>query len=925
VNRRKKDEEAGHVIGHRLSPATARALTPPLGSVGRLDDRLLAVVPWLQLGGAVSSLVLLALWSAVHSQLGKPLTSGESAGFVWVKLHASSLLWAGFAHLCLGSCLQSLAFQWAAAHQPRRLRLFVGLEVVAVVIVVVALLRDWTAALALGHTLLQAALLLQVLVTLRAAASPPPGSVELLDLSATGHGWFLASVVVLAAAPALFDPSSRHVQDYVQLDSGLERLLTRVLPAVLSGATALWFGTVTLVIVAGGKALRRRRPPSPHGLFGFVPFLSLSAFYAGVFVALLFSAMAWELKGLRLTTAVVPLFLVLSGSGGVIGGAAFRRLTLSAPRRPDRSLVGMLALSAGSVLVFPLTCWLTRTRGSRVSWWLVVGSSLLATLALQYYVLLGDLFNPWFTVFSYLKGALLKATAVVAAGIVALAAAELRQTRAARPARATTWIGVALLCLAAFLPFALLERVREVKSAILGFGELTMVDATYARAFAHFLRLARWVRLGQHPTPDGATQAWPRPWRLEKTLASHLPPDFNLILIVVDALRGDASRSAGYHRDLTPFLDAWGREDAVAFRRAYSQGGGTYAAFPFLVGGRSRFGYYGPDLYHDNLYFAIARAEGIRRFLIVQDWPRALFPPDVEVIGLCTARARPDGQSLPGGDVFAWAEEAIDTLAPGERFFAVLPLLDVHNDLWKKREGLDFGDRPRDLYDNNVSYVDRAFRGFVTWLKQRGLYDRTVIVFTSDHGEQFWEHGASLHGHTVYEEDIRVPVILRVPGITGGLEDVPVVAADLAPTIAELAGYVVDPPYDDPRMGISLVPLLRGSERARYVARDVIGMASFKRRYFLLRDWRWKLVYWADFDVLELFDIAADPGERRNLLQERPALAAELERELLEYVARVSGAVYRPLLSEPRDLARGSRDGRTSRSLGPNLPRRTST
>jgi arylsulfatase A-like enzyme len=170
-------------------------------------------------------------------------------------------------------------------------------------------------------------------------------------------------------------------------------------------------------------------------------------------------------------------------------------------------------------------------------------------------------------------------------------------------------------------------------------------------------------------------------------------------------------------------------------------------------------------------------------------------------------------------------------------------------------------------------------------------------LFTSDHGEQFWEHGASLHGHTLYEEEIQIPLILLSHGIQKRVEDVPVIAADMAPTIVGLAGYKVHPPYDDPHMGISLLPLLLEDEKERYLKRDVVGRASFKRRYFLYLNWEWKLVYFAELDLLQLFNTVEDPGEKRNLLEEKRELAAELEGELLGYLQRVEGKTYRPLLS----------------------------
>ena len=197
------------------------------------------------------------------------------------------------------------------------------------------------------------------------------------------------------------------------------------------------------------------------------------------------------------------------------------------------------------------------------------------------------------------------------------------------------------------------------------------------------------------------------------------------------------------------------------------------------------------------------------------------------------------------------------------------------------------------MYDNNLSYLGKAFSRFIAWLKQEGIYDRTVILFTSDHGEQFWEHGASLHGHTVYEEEIRIPLILVSHGIQKRFDDLPVITADMAPTSADLAGYSVDPPYDDPRMGISLLPLITKNARTQYLKRDVVGRASFRRRYFLYRNWEWKLVYLAELDLLQLFNVVNDPGEKSNLLAEEPEVVGELEHDLLEYLKTVEGKTYR--------------------------------
>jgi len=169
-----------------------------------------------------------------------------------------------------------------------------------------------------------------------------------------------------------------------------------------------------------------------------------------------------------------------------------------------------------------------------------------------------------------------------------------------------------------FLPFGILTKYPEAKAVILQFNELSRVDTTYAGQLVNILGLSRWISIGQNPDLNSNPHPWPHPWKLKKTHRSLLPADFNLVIIVVDALRGDAFHSAGYHRNLTPFLDRWALDEAVSFRRAYSQGGGSFAAVPFLVAGRSRFTLYGPDLYQENLYLKIAQAEGIRHYMVMK-------------------------------------------------------------------------------------------------------------------------------------------------------------------------------------------------------------------------------------------------------------------------------------------------------------------
>ena len=283
-------------------------------------------------------------------------------------------------------------------------------------------------------------------------------------------------------------------------------------------------------------------------------------------------------------------------------------------------------------------------------------------------MLFGDLFNPWFTSFSYLKGALLKITSLVAAGTVVFLLESVFSFTYFRPSNGRRLVAaLALAAVFGLIPFYALSKHLEVKVAVLQFNELTRVDTTFVREGANLVGLGKWIHLGQRPEKNGAPHPWPTPWRLEKTHVSVLPYNFNLMVIVVDALRGDAFHSAGYHRNLTPFLDRWAEEEALSFKRAYSQGGGSFAAFPFLAAGRSRFELYGPGLHRQNLYLMIAQAEKIGHYMLMKGFgPRHISPPDLPVTELAVPRAVSDRRSATADEVFDSARNAIGGLSQND-------------------------------------------------------------------------------------------------------------------------------------------------------------------------------------------------------------------------------------------------------------------
>ena len=184
----------------------------------------------------------------------------------------------------------------------------------------------------------------------------------------------------------------------------------------------------------------------------------------------------------------------------------------------------------------------------------------------------------------------------------------------------------------------------------------------------------------------------------------------------------------------------------------------------------------------------------------------------------------------------------------------------------------------RSAYDAEVAFVDAQIGRLVAELERRGDLARTTIVVTADHGEEFWDHGAFEHGHSLYDELVRVPLVVCTPAsIAAHSIDVPVRSLDLMPTVFELLG--VPPPASFE--GRSLLAVLRGEDRAPRTA--VIDGTLYGHDKVALRNERYKLILdrapGADRPV-ELYDWVADPRERTDLSRGRPEVTSELRTDL---------------------------------------------
>lgn len=214
---------------------------------------------------------------------------------------------------------------------------------------------------------------------------------------------------------------------------------------------------------------------------------------------------------------------------------------------------------------------------------------------------------------------------------------------------------------------------------------------------------------------------------------------------------------------------------------------------------------------------------------------------------------------------------------PEAPFFAWLHLYDPHEPYRPPHPFRDLF--PKDPYDGEIAFVDAIVASVLDRLQGAGLLDRTLVVVTGDHGESLGEHGETTHSMFLYEGAIRVPLVLWRPGLVpaGRVVTDPVRLVDVAPTILDLLGA---PALAAPHAR-SLVPLVEGrgggSPLPAYsetlLPKFYMNWAPLRS----LRDGRYKLI---DAPRPELYDLAADPRESRNLFAERAGTAEALREGL---------------------------------------------
>jgi choline-sulfatase len=385
--------------------------------------------------------------------------------------------------------------------------------------------------------------------------------------------------------------------------------------------------------------------------------------------------------------------------------------------------------------------------------------------------------------------------------------------------------------------------------------------------------------------PLSAVAPAPAPAEASGNARKALPEHLNVVLISIDTLRHDLG-AAGNARPVTPNLDRLA-QDSVVFDQAYSLASYTAKSVgPFLLGKYSSETH--RDWSHFNRFtnkdvFVAQRLQqgGVHTVSVQGYWYFFMntgLERGFDVINKSAAPAllTVDGDSNTNGDKVS--DAALAELAKPELlqqpFFMWIHYVDPHAE-YVAHEGFDFGPSSRQRYDGEVAFVDHHVGRVLEALEKSLVYDHTVLIVTSDHGEAFAEHGMIRHGFELWEELVRVPLIMRVPGVTARHIQTRRSAIDLAPTILDLCGVAAPRVSDgDFLSGSSLVPDLftpPGSEPTpRPVFIDMAAGPNNADRQALIEDDK-KLVA-SGGRALSLYDLATDPGETKDLLDD-PAQA----------------------------------------------------
>ena len=383
--------------------------------------------------------------------------------------------------------------------------------------------------------------------------------------------------------------------------------------------------------------------------------------------------------------------------------------------------------------------------------------------------------------------------------------------------------------------------------------------------------------------------------------------DTPVILISIDTLRSDRLPVYGYKGVQTPNIDAL-RGDGILYERAYSHCPLTLPSHASVLTGLLP----ADSGIRDNIGFALdekiatlpallkangyATGAAISAFVLRKETGIGrgfdFYDDQVEPIGESTVIAR---VQRTGSETLTAARKWLSERGDDEPFFFFLHTYDPHSPYAAPEP---FRSQYKDAYDGEVAYTDHVVGELISDLKARGIYDKALIVFMSDHGEGLNDHGEEEHGIFLYREAIQVPLLVKLPKSrhAGATVTKPAALFDIFPTILEQTATKTPQTKSG---AVSLLSLLEDDAPARTI---------YSETYYPKLHFGWSDLHsmtdgahhYIRAPIPELYDLVKDPAEKKNVLQEERRTYAAMRNAIEPYIREAAA----PTAIDPDDAAK---------------------
>ncbi|HWP42059.1 MAG TPA: sulfatase [Blastocatellia bacterium] len=355
------------------------------------------------------------------------------------------------------------------------------------------------------------------------------------------------------------------------------------------------------------------------------------------------------------------------------------------------------------------------------------------------------------------------------------------------------------------------------------------------------------------------------------------PKHLNIIFIFIDTLRPDHMSLYGYARKTTPNIDKLAARSSV-FENAYAPAPDTYGSLPRFM----------QSSYWDGHFMSWTEV------LAKNGYDGLFFPrrPGLVLRHMKGMRMVEQARVDTFHETIDVALDVLGSAAQDRPFCAYLYSFDPHLPYVRHRQ-LDFGASMEDRYDSEIAYTDYHLGRLFDWIEKSGRLDDTMIVIMSDHGESLGERRVYRHATQLYDEQVRVPLLIYLPGLPARRISDYVSTVDLGSTILDAIGLEIPAGYQ----GTSLLPLMRGEPFAHppvygeQVTKEASPYVPFKdnihperRKNMVITQDGYKLIYNREAYSFELYDLKRDRKETTNLYDRMPEKAAEMKRLLGRFV-----------------------------------------